>query len=606
VTGYTDPLEHLRDELEAFRLSLLHVSQVRARAVMHVGAGEPHASSQVFLSENAESCRVPESHTIGTERSDGREVIAERIAATEIDLPLELLRLRADLSHLEAHLLAIVAAAELFDGYRRSMSLLGIVNQQAVSASALATAAASSDEARWAILRSLQPQGRLQRLGLLRSTTAGWLRASATVVAYLSGVETSALCAPLGDYVLPADSLFGAVPQIPWKEQDAGVLALSMGPYDSRSSVAAAVGTPLLWPHSEWAQGLDDASVAEFASLACITGCGIAVRGSPDHKGLLRLSRHLSHPVVALCDPADANAELSPPSVERRQAAWRRHVAMPGPYATCVMTELEAARVFGSDDPLDACSRLLERSLGEHCQVLSPSALSQVEHELLFPNVSLSVVDGLATGRVLITGPANSDRLLLASQLAEHLGRLAVVVPPSALVGSHIGDSERRIDDLLANAKRRNVVLVLDRINSLLQAGGAQAGPFTRLLREYALQRILDHPELIFVVADTPKELPPPLRERILVEVEAQSLTPSARASLVAAQLECMRIGDAPPADLASRQLTRMAIAEAARAAKMTATACHRSPTLDDFIRAVPGTLDTPTRFALDGHFPRF
>jgi tRNA A37 threonylcarbamoyladenosine biosynthesis protein TsaE len=144
------------------------------------------------------------------------------------------------------------------------------------------------------------------------------------------------------------------------------------------------------------------------------------------------------------------------------------------------------ARVLGSviDDkserpaPDEVASRLAEQTLrvqGARFLLPEPKSSSPF-YSLSMINASVdieSLIDGLKRsqqGKLVFTGPSGAGKSALAEHIALRIGRGLLIVRPSDLLGSYVGETERAIAAAFEVARRDRKVLVIDEADSFFGA----------------------------------------------------------------------------------------------------------------------------------------
>src|SRR4051812_37004550 len=72
-----------------------------------------------------------------------------------------------------------------------------------------------------------------------------------------------------------------------------------------------------------------------------------------------------------------------------------------------------------------------------------------------------------AAGAVLFRGPSGTGKSLVAALLGKALGRSVLAIDLSAVVGKHIGETEKNIDRIFDAAEAAGAVLVFDEAEAL-------------------------------------------------------------------------------------------------------------------------------------------
>jgi hypothetical protein len=209
-----------------------------------------------------------------------------------------------------------------------------------------------------------------------------------------------------------------------------------------------------------------------------------------------------------------------------------------------------------------------------------------------------TVIDewGLDTGssmggiRCLFSGPPGTGKTLAAEVIAAELERDLYVIDVSAVVSKFIGETEKILAQVFAEAMRARVCLFFDEADALFGKRGEQKDAhdkYANIETAYLLQAIDAYPDLVVLATNLRNNLDDALSRRIDVFVDFPMPDAGARQ-----RLWNMALAGAPRDDVDTRLIaTRFtlaggAIQNAALAGAFNAAADERAIAMLDLVRA--------------------
>ena len=174
--------------------------------------------------------------------------------------------------------------------------------------------------------------------------------------------------------------------------------------------------------------------------------------------------------------------------------------------------------------------------------ILPPLVAEQVGELLAAARHGRTVVETwgvgahLSGGRgvvALLHGPPGTGKTLCAEVVAAELNRplLRAVVP--GLLSKWVGDTERRISSLFADARKHNAVLLLDEVDALLmERGAANASRHDDAHVACLLHELERHDGVVIMATNRPTVLDPALERRVGWRLELPLPDQRARAAI--------------------------------------------------------------------------
>lgn len=221
-----------------------------------------------------------------------------------------------------------------------------------------------------------------------------------------------------------------------------------------------------------------------------------------------------------------------------------------------------------------------------------------------------TVIDewGLDTGssaggvRCLFSGPPGTGKTLAAEVIAAELRRDLYLIDVSTVVSKYIGETEKILSQIFAEAMRARVCLFFDEADALFGKRGEQKDAhdkYANIETAYLLQAIDAYPDLVVLASNMRNNLDDALSRRIDVFVDFTMPDVSSRVRLWE-----MALADAPQNEVDARLLAARftisggAIQNAALTAAFAAAADGRAVTMLDLVRAARDELSKSGKVA--------
>jgi SpoVK/Ycf46/Vps4 family AAA+-type ATPase len=185
---------------------------------------------------------------------------------------------------------------------------------------------------------------------------------------------------------------------------------------------------------------------------------------------------------------------------------------------------------------------------------------------------------GKKTGyRVLFHGPSGTGKTLTAALLGQELAVPVYRIDLSSLISKYIGETEKNLDAVFAEAESLDAILLLDEADALFGQRTAIAGAHDRYANQevsYLLQRIEDYAGLVILASNMRTNLDDAFIRRLQAVIEFPRPNAEQRRQLWQNALGAKaQLG--PDVDLAAiadaHELTGSQIATAARLAALAA-----------------------------------
>ncbi|MEP3331177.1 ATP-binding protein [Sedimentitalea sp.] len=124
--------------------------------------------------------------------------------------------------------------------------------------------------------------------------------------------------------------------------------------------------------------------------------------------------------------------------------------------------------------------------------------------------------------RALFTGPSGTGKTLAARLLGGEIGTDVYRLNLSAVVDKYVGETEKRLDQLLARAEALDVILLLDEGDGLMaQRTDVKSANdrFANLETNFLLQRLESHAGIVVVTTNMPDGIDPAFQRRMDIVV---------------------------------------------------------------------------------------
>ncbi len=239
-----------------------------------------------------------------------------------------------------------------------------------------------------------------------------------------------------------------------------------------------------------------------------------------------------------------------------------------------------AARSFGREQ-LDGLADLLPASAGWDDLIVPDNTRTLLEEfaqfcihrEHLPKELGHAPDQGDGRGvRALFTGPSGTGKTLAARLLGEEVGADVYRVDLSAVVDKYVGETEKRLHQLLSRAEALDVILLLDEGDGLMARRtdvNSSNDRFANLETNFLLQRLERHQGIAVVTTNMPEGIDQAFQRRMDVVVPFSRPASDARLELWLRHLpEGHKVPTSALRDLAARAaLTGGQIKNAVRAA---------------------------------------
>ena len=204
--------------------------------------------------------------------------------------------------------------------------------------------------------------------------------------------------------------------------------------------------------------------------------------------------------------------------------------------------------------------------------------------------------------RVLFSGPPGTGKTLAAEALANSLGRDLYIVDVSMVVSKYIGETEKALATIFAEAGRAGVCLFFDEADAFFgkrtEAKDAH-DRYANIETAYLLQALDLYPDIAILATNMSANIDEALVRRIDVKVEFPMPDVAAREALWKRSLSRAPIDNVDAHDLAKRlPLSGGGIQSAALAAAFRAASEDRPICTIDLLRAASDELAKTGRIA--------
>jgi len=503
---------------------------------------------------------------------------------------------RLALDNSEAHILALCTAAEVIPRFDRVVGFLhDDLTRRTLTVGLLLELLCSTLDERAHVLEVLAPFAKLQRLALVHVTPDD---------------------APLNSKVRIDEGTFEWLSgrgKLDWRLNDVAVFMESnAGGERSAIDVDVQAGVPLtLWGAPEddllHASGAlasaRDVSVVELAPGATLQQVQIGARDSTVRGALLVIrtdapsqaalaARTLSGlPVITVITapngvlgrPSGAHARISP----REGLTIEAHEASPLPYGRRVVPRRGMDYLVLPPQRLRAV-----RSVARRVRM----------REVVLRDWKMQTGSSRGGVRALFAGPPGTGKTLAAEAVAGELGRDLYVIDLSSVVSKYIGETEKALSNIFAQAARSGVCLLFDEADALFGKRTSVRDAHDRYANietAYLLQAIDDYPDVVLLATNILSNIDEAMLRRIDVLVEFPMPDIPARRKLWEIALADAPLEDADSDLIAERfALSGGAIQSAALTAAYEAAAEDRRIGMLDLLRAARDEMAKSGRIA--------
>ncbi|MGA2395340.1 MAG: ATP-binding protein [Candidatus Lustribacter sp.] len=315
------------------------------------------------------------------------------------------------------------------------------------------------------------------------------------------------------------------------------------------------------------------------AREALFDGALLSIATSTPHEALQAARALLGLPVVALVEAPAGIAALDEFKHQRVDQTARRaeqaSIAQPLPYGRRLVARRGLERLV-----LPAAKLRALRSIS-----------ARIKHrETVIDDWGLDTGSSAGGIRCLFSGPPGTGKTLAAEAIAAQLERDLYIIDISTVVSKYIGETEKILSKVFADAARAKVCLFFDEADALFGKRGEQKDAhdkYANVETAYLLQAIDAYPDLVVLATNMRNNLDDALSRRIDVFVDFPMPDVGARR-----RLWKIALARAPhdPGDIErvaqSFALSGGGIQNAALAAAYDAAAEARSIMLVDLLRA--------------------
>ena len=234
-------------------------------------------------------------------------------------------------------------------------------------------------------------------------------------------------------------------------------------------------------------------------------------------------------------------------------------------------------------------------------------ALAEVRHKrLMYGRWGLSKVVRKTKGiSLLFAGPPGTGKTMAAEAIAHELDKPLHVVNYAQLENMWVGETEKNIEAVFANAADQGAVLFFDEADAVFHRRGAGAPPWTNRDVNVLLNRLENHPGIVILATNLARALDRALDRRIDVAVEFPVPGPELRLEILRRIVpkQAPLAADVDLQALARKYaLTGGSILNVVRQAMRTSLRRgkrHRI-TMDDFVRAADREMRKSTMLSTD------
>jgi hypothetical protein len=361
---------------------------------------------------------------------------------------------------------------------------------------------------------------------------------------------------------------------------------------DESSAAASGAGLPVVRIDGELAGAIDGESLGIAAREALCDGALLAVAAPSPHVASVAARSLAGLPVRVIVEAPGGIAALGELPHRRIATVARRDVtgdaaAIPLPFGRRIVARRGLDRLILPSSKLRALHAILHRV---ECR------------DVVFGEWGLESGSSVGGVRVLFAGPPGTGKTLAAEAIASHLGRDLYVVDISAVVSKYIGETEKLLSQVFAEAAKANVCLFFDEADALFGKRGEQKDAhdkYANIETAFLLQAVDAYPDLVVLATNMPDNVDDALSRRIDVRVEFGMPDAAARERLWRTALADAPYDDTSIGGMAERfVLSGGSIQNAALAAAYTAAAERRGIAAIDLVRAARDELAKSGRVA--------
>jgi len=175
-----------------------------------------------------------------------------------------------------------------------------------------------------------------------------------------------------------------------------------------------------------------------------------------------------------------------------------------------------------------------------------PKAGRYQTYDIAYVNAGIvnvaNVMEGIERNpraRILLSGPPGTGKTGFAHYVAQRLGKPLLRRTAADILGSYVGESERAIAAMFAEAARNDCVLLLDEADGLMRNRQSAAQRWEVTQVNELLSRMEDFPGIFFCSTNHAENLDPASIRRFLFRLEFNYLTEDQAISLLQAHLKC-------------------------------------------------------------------
>lgn len=226
----------------------------------------------------------------------------------------------------------------------------------------------------------------------------------------------------------------------------------------------------------------------------------------------------------------------------------RRQAALQG-RAVPDIADVFAASVTGAGTGLDTLAQSLRESIPEEALVVPPLLRRELDvlaircrlREGLSSTLGTAVTTRYRPGvRALFVGPSGTGKTLAAGWLATKLGLPLYRVDLASVTSKYIGETEKNLAQLFAQAERSDVVLLFDEADSLFGKRTEikdSNDRFANAQTNYVLQRIESYDGIVLLTSNSRSRFDGAFSRRIDMVLEFPAPGPEERRGLWVAHL---------------------------------------------------------------------
>ncbi len=251
-----------------------------------------------------------------------------------------------------------------------------------------------------------------------------------------------------------------------------------------------------------------------------------------------RIWRQLLLPSVPLDAAVDVNQlakryELSGGSIRSAVLYAVSKAVARGPSSTLTQADLDAAAQAQLRGDLGAwAERTREARLTLEALVLPPDAKSQIEEIVAAGRNRAKVLHGwgfhekLPTGKglvVLLSGEPGTGKTLAAEVIASELNLNLYRVNPAKVVSKYVGETEKNLNEILAQAKSTHAILFFDEADALFSTRVAKVETandrFVNMETNFLLQQLERYEGIVILATNLETSIDQAFKRRIAYHV---------------------------------------------------------------------------------------